>query len=466
MDEVIQALPRDIEAERAVLATMLVNPVLCDEVALRVRESDFFDQNHAQMFRVILDLWNSSKDPDLPLVIKALKKNKQSASVEWNKLLGEILNLGASVINATYYADTVANTATMRALVSAGNEITTLGYSGEDPQAAVARSEQLVFAVGEQRASAEVHPASTIMHTLMEVIDRREQRGCSDGLKTGFYDLDKITGGLQDGEVTIIAARPSMGKSALAFNIASNVAIDEQKSVLITSLEMGRSECVERMLCSLARVNSSNVKNGTCSQEQKRKLVEAQAVLSQANIFIDDEAMRTMSQIAATARRLKRSSGLDLLVIDYLQLITPDNPRDPRQEQVSHISRKLKHLARELSIPVICLAQLNRQNEQGNNKRPSLHHLRESGSIEQDADVVLFVHRDEYYATAEEEKRRLSGQADLFMAKNRNGRIGDVKLTWAESWTRFENASAAAYEAGVVDQAPRGGRDFADMFDN
>ncbi len=248
-----------------------------------------------------------------------------------------------------------------------------------------------------------------------------------------------MTGGLHGSELVIIAGRPSMGKTALAANIADHVAIGQRLSTLFVSLEMSRLELAERMLCSHGRIDGHKLRNGFISPMDRNKLVEASGNMHEAPLFIDDTPSRTMTEIAATARRLKRREQLSLVVIDYLQLIEPDNMKDPRQEQVARIARRLKGMARELNVPVVCLAQLNRQAEASRDNRPRLSHLRESGAIEQDADVVMFVHRDEYYCTTEEEKQRCAGQADIILAKQRNGPVGEVKVAWVQNYTRFEN---------------------------
>lgn len=470
MEDDLPSLPRDLEAERGVLSGLLVNPSLCDEVAMRVKAEDFFDTSHAEIFSAVMGLWNDGKNPDLPLILKRVKASKLGGDVNWAVLLKDIFESGSSAVNALHYASMVAGSSAMRSLVQAGSSIAAIGMGDDTPEQAVSRAEQLIFRIGERRASVEVHKLDAVMGDLMASLERRWEAGRGVGLPTGFFEFDKLTGGLRPGELIIVAGRPSSGKTALGLNIAAHASMIEGKTCLLTSLEMSRLECAERMVCSQARVGASSVREGRASLEDRRKLVVAQSEFSQAELFIDDEPQRTMSQIAATARRQKRRGGLDLLVIDYLQLITPDNPRDPRQEQVSTISRKLKHLARELELPVICLAQLNRQAEATANKRPQLSHLRESGAIEQDADMVLFVHREEYYATDEKKREELKGQADLIIGKNRNGPVGEVKLTWAASWTRFENAP---HHPANVDPfaakptytpAPRGGQDFASQY--
>ncbi len=274
------------------------------------------------------------------------------------------------------------------------------------------------------------------------------------GVDTGFADLDEITGGLHDGELIIIAARPSMGKTALALNIAEYAATNLHVSTLVSSLEMSAIELADRLLCSSARVDSHRLRSGRATMEERKKLIESAAVLTQSPLFLDDSPSRTVLEISAVARRLKRTQKLGLIVIDYLQLIEPDNPKDNRQEQVARIARRLKGMARELNVPVVCLAQLNRQAEQTRDNLPRLSHLRESGAIEQDADVVMFVHREEYYLSPEErEKERqdgnprgLLGQAQIIISKQRNGPTGDVKLHWKHEFTRFESATQRPYD--------------------
>jgi replicative DNA helicase len=230
-----------------------------------------------------------------------------------------------------------------------------------------------------------------------------------------------------------------MGKTALATSIAENVAVVDGRPTLFVSLEMSRLELAERMLCSHGRINGHKLRGGHLPAADRVKLTQATSTMSQAPLFIDDTPSRTMTEIAATARRLKRRHQLALVVIDYLQLIEPDNSKDPRQEQVAKIARRLKGLARELHVPVLCLAQLNRQAEATRDNRPRLSHLRESGAIEQDADVVMFVHRDEYYASTDEDKERCKGEAEIMVAKQRNGPVGDVKVSWLSDFTRFDN---------------------------
>jgi len=302
----------------------------------------------------------------------------------------------------------------------------------------LSRAEQKIFSILESRNSGDLSNIADILQEAMVRIDARmKHEHAIGGVETGFSDFDALTGGLHDSELIILAARPSMGKTALALNIAEYAAVTSSVPTLFVSLEMSSVELADRMLCSIAEVNGQRLRNGTISNDDRRRLVEKAADMSQAPLFVDDSPSRTMTEIAAASRRLKRRNGLGLIVIDYLQLIEPDNAKDPRQEQVAKIARRLKGLARELKVPVLCLAQLNRQAEVAKENRPRLSHLRESGAIEQDADVVMFVHREEYYQTNDEDRARVSGQAEIIIAKQRNGPIGEIKLLWRKDFTRF-----------------------------
>ena len=305
-----------------------------------------------------------------------------------------------------------------------------------------------MFEVLDRRHGSSVLGAHELIAQALERIDLREKGEHKiAGVDTGFPELDAITGGLHDGELNVIAARPSMGKTAFALNIAEYVSCHLRVPTLFVSLEMSAIELADRLLCAHARIDGQRLRTGHTTVEDRQKIIESCSVISQAPLFVDDSASRTVTEVAAVARRLKRKHSLGLIVVDYLQLIEPDNPKDNRQEQVARIARRLKGLARELNVPVACLAQLNRQAEQTGDHVPRLSHLRESGAIEQDADVVMFVHREEYYMTPDDrEKERqdgnargLLGGAQIMIAKQRNGPTGDVKLLWQREFTRFAN---------------------------
>jgi replicative DNA helicase len=443
--------PRSIEAERAVIGSLLLLPEACDEVALVVRPEDFYDGAHRTIFTHMLALHESGRQIDPTLLSQMLRDAGQYESVGGAAFLLELSQEVATAAHAEHYARIVRDKAVLRSLIHASTDIIQDSYeTGINAREMLARAEERVFRILDTKGDTQVRPIRDVLHESLARIDARMQHDhACGGLETGFIDFDELTGGLHDSELVILAARPSMGKTALAINMAEHIAIDQNgagKPVLVVSLEMSALELGDRLLCSRARVNSHRLRNGHLSADEMHRLIETAADISRAPLFIDDSPSRNMTEIAATARRLKRQDNLALVVVDYLQLVEPDNPRDPRQEQVARISRRLKGLARELSVPVLCLAQLNRQVEASRENRPQLSHLRESGAIEQDADVVAFVHREEFYQNNEEDRERLKGQADLLIRKQRNGPIGDIKLTWMHDFTRFENYQQPEYD--------------------
>ncbi len=440
--------PRSLEAERGVLGSILMLPDVCDDVALIVRPEDFYDTAHQKLYAHMLAMHGDGGRIDAVLTAERLKSAGDYEMVGGAAYLAELLNSVATPAHATYYANIVREKATLRALIHSSTEILRDAYDAtSDPREMLSRAEQKIFAIFDSHGGNQVTSISNILQEAMVRIDARMKHDhVIGGIETGFTDFDTLTGGLHDSELIILAARPSMGKTAMALNIAEHVSMVRQVGTLFVSLEMSSVELADRMLCSLAEVNGQRLRNGTISNDDRRRLVEKAADMSQAPLFVDDTPSRTITEIAAGARRLKRKHGLGLIVIDYLQLIEPDNQRDPRQEQVARIARRLKGLARELSVPVLCLAQLNRQAEVSKENRPRLSHLRESGAIEQDADVVMFVHREEYFQTNDEDRQRVAGQADIIVAKQRNGPIGDVKLSWKKDFTRFCNATQRPYD--------------------
>jgi replicative DNA helicase len=440
--------PRSLEAERGVLGSILMLPDVCDDVALIVRPEDFYDTAHQKLYAHMLAMHGDGGRIDAVLTAERLKSAGDYEMVGGAAYLAELLNAVATPAHATYYANIVREKATLRALIHSSTEILRDAYDAtSDSREMLSRAEQKIFAILDSHGGNQITSISNILREAMVRIDARMKHDHAiGGIETGFTDFDTLTGGLHDSELIILAARPSMGKTALALNIAEHVSMVRQKGTLFVSLEMSSVELADRMLCSLAEVNGQRLRNGTISNEDRRRLFEKAADMSQAPLFVDDTPSRTITEIAAGARRLKRKQGLSLIVIDYLQLIEPDNQKDPRQEQVARIARRLKGLARELSVPVLCLAQLNRQAEVSKENRPRLSHLRESGAIEQDADVVMFVHREEYFQTNDEDRQRVAGQADIIVAKQRNGPIGDVKLGWKKDFTRFCNATQRPYD--------------------
>lgn len=441
--------PHDLAVERAVLGSILILPDVCDDVVLILRADDFYDDAHRILFQNMVDMHDAGKKIDLRLLINRLQKSGDFERIGGEAYLAEIGRSVANAAHARYYARIVREKSTFRALINASTDILREAYdSTSEPVEAVNRAEQKIFAIQDSRTSTDVPRLYDVLHEALERIDSR-MKGDQDvgGVETGFEDFDRLTGGLHNSELSILAARPSMGKTALALNIAANVAIRQQRPTLFVSLEMSNNELVDRVLCSEARVNSHQVRAGRISQENRRKLVDTANNISDSPLFVEDSPSRTVSEIAAAARRIRRRENeLALVVIDYLQLIEPDNSRDPRQEQVARIARRLKGMARELELPVLCLAQVNRQADDPKGKAPPrLSHLRESGAIEQDADVVMFVHREEYFSDSEDRDGNTE-DGELIVAKQRNGPTGRIPLTWLRQYARFESRAPKRHE--------------------
>ena len=440
--------PQNLEAERGVLGSILLDPNMCDEVALLVRPDDFYADAHRKLYAHILAMHDAGKRIDATLLVEGLKQAGEFEAIGGTAYLAEVVHAVPVAAHAVYYAQIVREKAVLRNVIHTTTEILRDAYDPTlEARDLVNQAEERIFAITDERTSDSLLSMHDVLVSAFEHIDRRMERGGATGVPSGFADLDTLTGGLHESELIILAARPSMGKTALATNIADHVAVKAEVTTLFVSLEMSRLELAQRMLCGRGSIDGRKFRGGYLSGEDREKLVEASAKLSKAPLFIDDTPTRTVTEIAASARRLKRKANLGLIVIDYLQLIEPDNPRDPRQEQVAKIARQLKHLARKLQVPVLCLAQLNRQADAAGERGPRLSQLRESGAIEQDADVVMFIHREECGMTREEaQERDVVGKALLMIAKQRNGPVGEVKLHWRPEYTRFEQLSTRPYD--------------------
>ncbi len=441
--------PHSLEAERCLLGSLFLDPLLCDDVILILSPEDFYSDAHRRLFTHLLALHDEGGRIDAMLLTERLRAAGDLEAVGGMAYLAEVAQSVPVPAHAVYYAEIVRAKGTLRNLIHTSTEILREAWDEtRNPKELLDRAEEQVFAIRDRQDSGQIASMHDVLLEAFRHIDARLEHGGATGLSTGFKDLDELTGGLHPAELVILAARPSMGKTALATNIADHITVAERRPVLFVSLEMAQLELAQRMLCGRGKIDGSKFRSGFLSSEDRNGLVRAASELSGAPLFVDDTPSRSVAEIAAAARRLKRKQdGLGLIVIDYLQLIEPDNARDPRQEQVARIARRLKGLARELSAPVLCLAQLNRQAEVTRDNRPRLSHLRESGAIEQDADVVMFVHREEYYHTREEAKERdICGKAELIVAKQRNGPTGEVPLAWRQEWTRFENRALREYE--------------------
>ncbi len=431
--------PCDISAEIAVLGSIILMPDICDDLVLVVKPDDFYEDAHRKLYHHMIQMVELGQKIDVTLLVNRLKTSDDYEAIGGSAYLARLANSVPNAAHAVYYADIVRSKATLRKLIEASTSILRDAYDETiEPKELLSQAEQRVFSIQDERSSQQADSIGDLLSQAMERIDARMKgTHAVGGVDTHFESYDTQCGGLHNGELVILAARPSMGKTAFALNVAENVAILGRAPVLFVSLEMSGVELADRLLCSLAKVNGHKLRNGSISQEDRKRLVGKAIEVSNAPLFVDDSPSRTVSEIAAVARRIRqREKALGLIVIDYLQLIEPDNSRDPRQEQVAKIARRLKGLAREQSVPVMCLSQLNRQAEEGKDHRPRMSHLRESGAIEQDADVVMFVHREEYYHRGDS-AAQYAGQAEIIIAKQRNGPVGEIELTWEKEYTRF-----------------------------
>ncbi len=440
--------PFNLEAEVGVLGSLMLMPETCDEIVNILRPADFFDESHSKLFQHIMDMHGAGKKIDMLLLRERLMASGDYEAVGGAAGLAEIFTSVPHAAHATFYANIVRSKATARNLITTCSELMSEAFRPEgDPETLLNDAEQKVFAIRESRQSNNLASIDEVLSDAMDRLDARVRGEGQEGtVETGFTDLDRMTGGLHASELVILAARPSMGKTAFAMNIAENVVLKSGKPTLFISLEMAAIELIERMLCSVAKVNGHRLRNGTLPADDRKRLVKIAGQLSTVPLFIDDSPTRNVSEIAGAARRIKRrEKELGLVVIDYLQLIQPDNANDPRQEQVAKIARRLKGLARELKTPVLCLSQLNRQAEDSRDHRPRLSHLRESGAIEQDADVVMFVHRESYFKKSEPDSEQNETEALIIVEKQRNGPTGDVELHWERNFTRFSNRAPERY---------------------
>lgn len=447
--EILQRQPPfDLEAEMGVLGSILLLPEVCDDIATLLRPDDFYDDANRKLFTHLREMHDEGQKIDITLLVSRLKKADHFDAIGGAAYLGRLSTAVPNAAHAVYYANIVGEKATYRKLIEAGTDILRDAYDqASEARDLVAQAEQKVFAIMDGRSTQSVSSITEILHQAMDRIDARMCNEHSEGtIETGYTDFDAMTGGFHEGELIILAARPSMGKTAFAMNIAENISMASRVPVMFVSLEMSGIELADRLLCSLARVSGHKLRQGDISADDRSRLLQKANEISQAPLFVDDSPSRTVSEIAAGARRIARREGsLGMIVIDYLQLIEPDNPRDPRQEQVAKIARRLKGLAREMKVPVLCLSQLNRQAEDSKDHRPRLSHLRESGAIEQDADVVMFVHREEYYQRGEAAEQ-YAGQAEIIIAKQRNGPVGEIELVWEKQFTRFQNKAPDRYD--------------------
>ncbi|MBK9143816.1 MAG: replicative DNA helicase [Candidatus Melainabacteria bacterium] len=429
--------PQSLEAEQAVLGALLVSGDGISRVVDILDPEYFYRKAHQVIYAAMLDLYEDNEPIDIVTVSQYLKDEGKLDNVGGRQYITDLSLSVATTANLEYYGKVVQEKAILRQLIKAGTEIVGSCYEETDAETALDKAEHLIFTLAQKKEMQQlVHIKNIVEVSFQKIEERYENRDSLSGVPSGFYDLDALTSGFQPSDLVIIAARPSMGKTAFVLNIAQHVAVEHNIPVAVFSLEMSKESLVMRMLCSEAEIDSNRLRTGHMHTSDWTKLASAMGRLGEAPIYIDDSALVNSLEMRAKCRRLKSEmNGLGLVIIDYIQLMQGRKQTDNRVQEVSEISRSLKTLAREINVPVIALSQLSRAVEARQNKRPMLSDLRESGSIEQDADLVAFIYRDEYYNPETEQR----GEAEIIIAKQRNGPTGTVELLYQGSITRFLN---------------------------
>ena len=439
-EEVIKRLPpHNVEAERAVIGAMMLNAdaiMVCSEL---LTSDEFYQQQYGIIFDALVEMYKDGVGADLVTLQNKLREKEVTPELYSVEYLGELLASVPTSANVKFYADIVHEKAVLRRLIRVSEQVTKDCYMDSQPLEDILEdTEKSVFDVIQQRGGSEFEPIrDVVLRTLDSIEKAAKQKGNITGLETGFRDLDAKTAGLQKSDLILIAARPAMGKTAFVLNIAEYVALHSNSTIALFSLEMSKEQLVKRMLAMNSMVDSQKIRTGDLEDDDWDKLVGSVRKIGNSNLDIDDTSGITASELRSKCRKLKIEQGLDLVIIDYLQLMTGAGKRksDSRQQEISDISRSLKVMARELNVPVIALSQLSRAVESRPDKRPMLSDLRESGAIEQDADIVMFIYRDEYYNPDSEKK----GVAEVIVAKQRSGPTGPVELAWLSQYTKFGN---------------------------
>lgn len=443
-DEKVERLPpQSIEAEQAVIGSLLVDHNSIARVVETLRPDSFYKQSHRLIYSSVLKLFNNNDPIDIVTVSEHLRDIDKLELVGGRAYINDLALSVITSANLEYYAKIVTEKAVLRELIKAGSEIAALGYEDEHIDKAVDSAEQLIFSISQRKTANNLTHIGELVVSGYNLIEKRyNNKDELTGVPTGFYDLDGLTAGFQPSDLIILAARPSMGKTAFCLNIAQEVGIRRKLPVAIFSLEMSKEQLVQRMLCSEAEIDSGRLRTGHMHVDDWTKLAKAMGEMGDCPIFIDDTAGATVTDIRAKCRRLcMEHNNLGLIIIDYLQLMEGSgSKKGDRNQEISQISRGLKNLARELKTPVIALSQLSRAVESRQNKKPMLSDLRESGSIEQDADIVMFIYRDEYYNPDALDNK---GKAEIIIAKQRNGPVGSVDLLFHGSITKFKNPVVA-----------------------
>jgi len=431
--------PHNLDAEQAVLGSLLLDRDVIAQVLEILSPVDFYREPHAVIFSAIADLLERGEPVDIVTVVDSLRNQGRLETVGGSAYIASLASVVPTASNALYYSRIVEQKSVLRRLIEAGTKIATLGYDTDTPlEELIDQSEKLVFTIAQRRLSTDFVEIKGLVTEVYARIDNLfHNKRLTTGVRTGFDTLDRLTAGFQSSDMVIVAARPSVGKTSFCLNVAENVALKEKLPVAIFSLEMSKEQLVQRMICSQARVDAQKVRTGFLSNEDMERLSNTVPELYRAPIYIDDTPGISLLEIRVKARRLKMERGLGIVMVDYLQLMSNRTRAENRVQEISEMTRGLKNLARELQVPIIVISQLSREVEKREGKKPQLSDLRESGSIEQDADTVLMLFREDLYKQRESGEQ--TGTTDIIIAKQRNGPTGIVKLKFIKEYTRFEN---------------------------
>lgn len=439
MEETVlkRILPHSIEAEQSVIGSMIMDREAIVVASEILTGEDFYNKQYGILFETMIELNDEGRPVDLVTLQDRLKEKEVPPEVSSLEFVRDLITAVPTSANIKYYAGIVAEKATLRKLIRLNEEIANTCYAGkENLEVILEETEKKIFEVVQKRNTGEFVPIRQVVMNAMDKIEKASKnKGAVTGIPTGFVDLDYRTAGMQPSDLVLIAARPSMGKTAFVLNIAEHVAFKQNKTVAIFSLEMSKEQLVNRLFSLESKVDSQHIRTGQLSDQEWEKLIESAGVIGRSNLIIDDTPGISIAELRSKCRKYKLEHDLSMIIIDYLQLMSGSGRSDSRQQEISDISRSLKAVARELSVPVLALSQLSRAVEQRPDHRPMLSDLRESGAIEQDADVVMFIYRDDYY-NHDTDKKDI---AEIIIAKQRNGPIGTVNLAWLPNYTKFAN---------------------------
>ncbi|MGZ3608599.1 MAG: replicative DNA helicase [Ktedonobacteraceae bacterium] len=432
-------LPQNIEAECGVLGSIIIDPEAIVQVSDFLHADDFYRDAHHTIYEVILQLYEEHEPADFITICDELERRNKLEEVGGASYITSLINQVPTSGNVEFYARIVERTAILRRLIHAAGQIAAIAYEEGDAEIALDKAEQLIFNISQRHARSDFSHMRDVLAEYMNKLDKlHERRGSIVGVPTGFTDLDRLTGGLQKSDLIVLAARPGIGKTSLALSLAHNTALKYHNSIAVFSLEMSKDQLAQRLLSMDARIDQQRLRTGIIEEDEWDRIVYAMDTLSESNIWIDDTAGISTMEMRSKARRLQAEHGIDLIIVDYLQLMQATiggKRNENRVQEISEISRSLKGLARELNVPVLALAQLSRAVESRQSKVPQLSDLRESGSIEQDSDIVMFIYRDDLY-NQESERKNI---ADIIIAKHRNGPVGEISLYFQASQTRFRD---------------------------